>query len=69
MKSRASSARSSEALDDGGQPDDAVAATVGIVVRDADQPAVPEPDDHAFAGTVEDLASLFKATSHSASTT
>ncbi|MFC5261975.1 LLM class flavin-dependent oxidoreductase [Kribbella qitaiheensis] len=48
------------ALATAGRPEDEVTKTVGISVRDPEQPAVPEPDDHAFAGTVDELAMLFK---------
>lgn len=38
-----------------------VQPTVGINVRDPDQPPVPEPDEHAFAGSVEELAAVLVA--------
>jgi probable F420-dependent oxidoreductase len=50
-----------EAVKTAGKPDDAVAATVGIVVRDADQPSVADPDPRAIAGSVPELAEAFTA--------
>ncbi|MGW6283244.1 LLM class flavin-dependent oxidoreductase [Kribbella sp. NPDC055071] len=50
-----------EALDGAGKPADAVDATVGIVVRDPDQPAVADPDPRAIAGSVQELADAFSA--------
>lgn len=38
-----------------------VQPTVGISVRDPDQPPVPEPDDHAFDGSLEELAAVLAA--------
>ena len=49
------------ALDSAGRPRDAVAATVGIVVRDPDQQPVPDPDTRAFAGSVSELAELLSS--------
>ncbi|MFK4083669.1 LLM class flavin-dependent oxidoreductase [Kribbella sp. NPDC020789] len=43
-----------------GEAGKAVAVTVGIVVRDPDQP-VSDGDSTAFAGTVEELAEVFAA--------
>jgi alkanesulfonate monooxygenase SsuD/methylene tetrahydromethanopterin reductase-like flavin-dependent oxidoreductase (luciferase family) len=43
-----------------GRPAGAVTRTVGVDVRDPDQP-VAEPDDRAFAGSVDDLARLLEA--------
>jgi probable F420-dependent oxidoreductase len=34
--------------------------TVGIVVRDPDQPPVPEPEDHALEGSTDDLSRTFE---------
>jgi alkanesulfonate monooxygenase SsuD/methylene tetrahydromethanopterin reductase-like flavin-dependent oxidoreductase (luciferase family) len=39
-----------------GRPSGELERTVGIEVRDPDQPAVPEPGQKAFAGSVGDLA-------------
>ena len=39
----------------------AVERTVGIIVRDPDQPPVLEPDERALAGTVDDLARALEA--------
>jgi FMNH2-dependent dimethyl sulfone monooxygenase len=47
------------ALVEAGRPEDAVARTVGITVRDPDQ-AVAEPTPNAIAGTVDDLAAAIK---------
>ena len=44
-----------------GRPADAVARTVGLSVRDPEQPPVPEPDDRAFAGSVSELGDLLRA--------
>ena len=41
-----------------GRPQDAVTRTVGIDIRDPDQPAVPEPEDDAFAGSIDEIAEL-----------
>lgn len=38
-----------------------VQPTVGITVRDGEQPPVPEPDDRAVAGSVEELAAVLGA--------
>ena len=38
-----------------------VQPTVGMNVRDPDQPPVPEPDEQAFAGSVEELAEALGA--------
>jgi probable F420-dependent oxidoreductase len=50
-----------DAVKAAGKPEGAVAATVGIVVRDVDQPAVPEPEERAIEGTVQELAEAFTA--------
>ena len=39
----------------------AVERTVGIIVRDPDQPSVPEPDERALAGSIDDLARALEA--------
>jgi probable F420-dependent oxidoreductase len=49
------------ALDAAGRPRKAVMQTVGINVRDPDQPPVPEPNPRAIAGTVDDLARAIEA--------
>jgi len=49
------------ALADAGRTRDDVQPTAGITIRDPDQPPVPEPEVHALAGTVEDLARAFDA--------
>jgi probable F420-dependent oxidoreductase len=49
------------ALAAAGRPDDAVSRTVGITVRDPDQPPVGEPEPHAIDGTVADLAEAIKS--------
>jgi probable F420-dependent oxidoreductase len=49
------------AMDAAGRPRDAVMRTVGIDVRDADQPPVPEPNSRAIAGSVDDLARAIDA--------
>jgi probable F420-dependent oxidoreductase len=49
------------ALDASGRPRKAVMQTVGIDVRDPDQPPVPEPNPRAIAGTVDDLARAIEA--------
>jgi alkanesulfonate monooxygenase SsuD/methylene tetrahydromethanopterin reductase-like flavin-dependent oxidoreductase (luciferase family) len=49
------------ALEAEGRTTDAVARTVGINVRDPQQPPVPEPDERAFAGSVEALADVLRA--------
>lgn len=38
-----------------------VASTVGIIVRDPDQPPVPDPETRAFDGTVQQLAEALTA--------
>ncbi|TWD80843.1 luciferase-like monooxygenase [Kribbella amoyensis] len=43
-----------------GRPDDAIARTVGIVVRDPDQPAGPDAEPNALTGSVEDVARVIK---------
>jgi len=50
-----------DAVKAAGKPEGAVAATVGIIVRDVDQPAVPEPEERAIEGTVQELAEAFTA--------
>jgi FMNH2-dependent dimethyl sulfone monooxygenase len=35
-----------------------MAATVGIIVRDPNQPPVPDPETRAFEGSVSELADL-----------
>jgi alkanesulfonate monooxygenase SsuD/methylene tetrahydromethanopterin reductase-like flavin-dependent oxidoreductase (luciferase family) len=49
------------ALDAAGRARDAVVRTVGIDVRDEDQPPVPEPNPKAIAGSVDDLARALEA--------
>ncbi|WP_433164423.1 LLM class flavin-dependent oxidoreductase [Kribbella sp. CA-247076] len=44
-----------------GKPEGAVATTVGVVVRDPDQPPVAEPDERAIDGTVQELAAALTA--------
>ncbi|HYL40751.1 MAG TPA: hypothetical protein VET90_05520, partial [Candidatus Binatus sp.] len=39
----------------------AVERTVGIIVRDPDQPAISEPDANAIDGSVDDLAKALEA--------
>jgi probable F420-dependent oxidoreductase len=48
------------ATDASGRPEGAVARTVGIVVRDPDQPAIDEPSATAIDGTVEELAAALR---------
>jgi alkanesulfonate monooxygenase SsuD/methylene tetrahydromethanopterin reductase-like flavin-dependent oxidoreductase (luciferase family) len=48
------------ALSRNDRPADEVSRTVGIIVRDPDQPPVPEPEEIAFDGTVEELAAVLK---------
>lgn len=57
---RASFAALDAALDTAGRPRDAVEKTVGIEIRDPDQPAVPEPSERAFAGDVDGIAELLR---------
>ncbi len=45
-----------EALAEAGRDRASVARTVGIIVRDPDQPPVPDPDERALTGSVDDLA-------------
>jgi alkanesulfonate monooxygenase SsuD/methylene tetrahydromethanopterin reductase-like flavin-dependent oxidoreductase (luciferase family) len=49
------------ALAAAGRTRDDVVPTVGIDVRDVDQPPVPEPNPHAIAGSVEELAAVLRA--------
>ncbi|HLX33906.1 MAG TPA: LLM class flavin-dependent oxidoreductase [Candidatus Limnocylindrales bacterium] len=49
------------ALAAAGRPADAIERTVGITVRDPDQPPVPEPDPRAFAGSVSELTDVLRA--------
>jgi len=49
------------ALDAAGRPRDAIIRTVGIEVRDPDQPPVPEPSAHAIAGDTDDLVDALRA--------
>jgi probable F420-dependent oxidoreductase len=50
-----------EALAAEGRPADALVRTVGIEVRDPDQPPVPEPSERAIAGDVDELAAALDA--------
>jgi FMNH2-dependent dimethyl sulfone monooxygenase len=43
-----------------GRPESEVVKTVGITVRDTDQPAVPEPSRHAIDGSVDEVAKAMK---------
>ncbi|MEV0796172.1 LLM class flavin-dependent oxidoreductase [Kribbella sp. NPDC050281] len=38
-----------------------VAPTVGFIVRDPDQPSVPDPDQNAFSGSIPELAEALAA--------
>jgi len=44
-----------------GRPADAVERTVGIEIRDPDQPAVPDPSEQAMSGDIDELARAFDA--------
>jgi probable F420-dependent oxidoreductase len=46
------------ALKSAGKPRESMAATVGIIVRDPNQPPVPDPETRAFEGSVSELADL-----------
>ncbi|MFG1820408.1 LLM class flavin-dependent oxidoreductase [Kribbella sp. NPDC049174] len=50
-----------DAVQTAGRPAGAVSSTVGIIVRDVDQPAVPEPEERAIEGTVQELAAALAA--------
>jgi probable F420-dependent oxidoreductase len=50
-----------EAVKAAGKPEGAVAATVGVVVRDPDQPRVPDPEPNAIEGTIPELAEALAA--------
>ncbi len=50
-----------DAVKSAGKPEGAVAATVGVVVRDPDQAAVPDPEPTAIDGTVQELAEALTA--------
>ncbi len=50
-----------DAVKSAGKPEGAVAATVGVVVRDPDQAAVPDPESTAIEGTVQELAEALTA--------
>ena len=50
-----------DAVKGAGKPEGAVAATVGVVVRDPDQAAVPDPESNAIDGTVQELAEALTA--------
>ncbi|MEI8410537.1 MULTISPECIES: LLM class flavin-dependent oxidoreductase [unclassified Kribbella] len=50
-----------DAVKAAGKPDGAVAATVGVVVRDPDQAAVPDPHPGAIDGTIPELAEAMTA--------
>ncbi|GAB2664511.1 LLM class flavin-dependent oxidoreductase [Kribbella swartbergensis] len=50
-----------DAVEAAGKPDGAVAATVGVVVRDTEQPGVPQPEPGAIEGTIPELAEAFTA--------
>src|SRR3954447_13174229 len=49
------------ALAEAGRTRADVEVTVGIDLRDPEQPAAPEPEDHALAGSVAELARTFDA--------
>jgi len=49
-----------DALTRAGRPGNEVAKTVGITVRDVDQPAPAEPSRNAIDGSVEELAKVMK---------
>jgi len=49
------------AMAEAGRPADAVERTVGLTIRDPDQPPVPEPDDRALGGSVDEVADLLLA--------
>lgn len=49
------------ALDAAGRDQGAVTRTVGLIVRDPDQPPVPEPEANAIDGSVDDLARALEA--------
>ena len=49
------------ALGEIGRPAAEIERTVGLNIRDPDQPPVPEPDARAFAGSVEEVAELLRA--------
>ncbi|GAA1603923.1 LLM class F420-dependent oxidoreductase [Kribbella sancticallisti] len=50
-----------DALAAAGRPDDEVSRTVGITVRDPDQPPVAEPEANAIEGTVAELAETIRS--------
>ncbi|TCO19098.1 luciferase-type oxidoreductase [Kribbella steppae] len=50
-----------DAVKTAGRADGAVSSTVGIIVRDVDQPAVPEPEERAIEGTIQELAEALAA--------
>lgn len=50
-----------DAVKAAGKPEGAVAATVGVVVRDPDQPGVPDPESKAIEGTIPELAEAMAA--------
>ncbi len=58
---RESIANLNAALGEVGRPVDAIERTVGLSIRDPEQPAVPEPDERAFAGSVDDIVDLLRA--------
>ncbi|HEX8024762.1 MAG TPA: LLM class flavin-dependent oxidoreductase, partial [Candidatus Limnocylindrales bacterium] len=49
------------ALADAGRPAAEVSRTVGLQIRDPEQPPVPDPDPRPFAGSVEEVADLLRA--------
>jgi probable F420-dependent oxidoreductase len=49
------------ALAEAGRPPDELERTVGLVIRDPDQPPVPEPDPRGFAGSIDEVAELLRA--------
>ncbi len=60
-RARAQFAALDEALDAAGRRRDALERTVGIELRDPDQPAVPEPSKLAFAGDADGIVGLLEA--------
>jgi len=48
------------AMADVGRPPTAIDRTVGVSIRDPEQPPVPEPDTRAFAGSIDELADLLR---------
>lgn len=49
------------ALERTGRDPSAVERTVGIIVRDPEQPPIPEPDERAMSGSIDEVARVLEA--------